>query len=118
MLDVTTEYDKSDDAESAAHHAMVEAPSVAFATGFFAPLAAMQEAQMFWRRSMGLSRRWAESLAKCRTAPEVIEVNAKFGERMLAFGHSEAWRIAERSALMGRRAVAPSSLQLRSVKQD
>ncbi len=113
MLDLTTAYDQSDDAEAAAHHAMVETPTVYMATGFFAPFAAMQEAQMLWRRSLGLSRRWAESLMKCRSAPEMIEVNAKFGEKAMAIGYSEAWRIVERSALMGRRAVAPSSLRLR-----
>lgn len=120
MLDVTTAYDHQteDELEAAAHHAMVETPSVAFASGFFAPLAMMQESQMFMRRSAALSRRWAESLLQCRSAPEMIETNARFGEKALAMGFSECWRIAERSALMGRRAVARRSLELRDARLD
>lgn len=113
MLDLTTGYAHLDEAESAAHHTMVEAPSVAMATGFFAPFAALQEAQSFWRKSAGLSRRWSEELLKCRTPTEVIDVNRRFGEKAMAVGFSEVWRVAERSALMGRRAVAPSSFRLR-----
>lgn len=116
MLDLTTTYGETNEAESAAHSAMVEQPTVYMASGFFAPFAAMQEAQSFWRKSYGLSRRWAESLMKCRTAPEVIETNAKFGERAMTLCYSECWRVAERSALMGRQAVAPGSLALRDAE--
>ncbi|MCI4664069.1 MAG: hypothetical protein MRY74_05040 [Neomegalonema sp.] len=113
MLDLTTEYAETDEADAATHHAMVETPGVFWAASMCAPFAAMQEAQMLWRKNYGLARRWSESLWACRSAPEIIETNARYGERALAIAYSEGWRIVERSALMGRQAVAPASLKLR-----
>lgn len=98
-----------------ARNVFVETPGIFMATSFFAPLAAAAETHMFWRKSFGLAKRWRDDLEKCRSAPELIEVNAKFGERALALSYSKFWRIAENSALLGRRAVAPESMRLRGV---
>ena len=118
MLDVTAEHHDSEADAPLGHSAMIEAPSVFLAAGAFTPWAMMAEARMFWRKSLGLAHRWSSDLAKCRTASEAIEVNAKYGEKAMALGYSECWRVAERSALLGRRAVAPESLKLRDADED
>lgn len=90
-----------------------EAPAVAAATGFMTPFAMMAEADMFLRKSRGLAMRWGADLAKCRSPHEMIDVNARYGERAMAMGYSEMWRVLERSALWGRACAAPRSLALR-----
>ena len=118
MLDVTTDRIEPEEEVAAGHQAFVETPRVAFASTFFAPFAAMTEAQMFWRKSAGLMHRWNSDLAKCRSAAELIDINARYGEKAMALGYSEAWRVIERSAWLGRSAVAPESFKLRDAEQD
>jgi hypothetical protein len=96
--------------------AAMEAPAVMAAAGFMTPFAMAAEATMLWRRSRCLSMRWMEALSKCRTPQDVIETNARFGEKALALGFSESFRVFERGAMMGRQAAAPASLALRDAE--
>lgn len=90
-----------------------EGPAVAAAAGFMTPFAVAAEATMFWRRSRGLSLCWMRALAKCKSPQDVIETNARYGEKAMALGFGETFRVFERSAMMGRQAAAPASLALR-----
>ena len=91
----------------------METPAVMAATGFMTPFAMAAEATMFWRRARGLSMCWMEALGRCRTPQDLIDTNAHFGEKALALGYGEGFRVLERGALMGRQAAAPGSLALR-----
>lgn len=91
----------------------MEAPAVMAAAGFMTPFAVAAEATMFWRRARGLSMCWMGALSRCRTPQDLIETNAHYGEKALALGYSETFRVLERGALMGRQAAAPGSLALR-----
>lgn len=119
MLDATSRAEfRSEDHgqfEHAAERAAraVEEPAVVAATGFMTPFAMAAEAAMFMRKSRGLAMRWGADLAKCKTPQDVINVNARNGERMLAMGYAEMFRVVERSALWGRASVAPQSFKLR-----
>lgn len=92
---------------------MVEGPMVAAASMMMAPYAFASEAVMAARRARGLSFAWMHALSRCKSPQDVIDVNARYGERALALGFGEGMRAFERGAMMGRRAVAPGSIALR-----
>lgn len=112
---------KSSDSEASAAEAQsqldaMREPAVAAATSMMTPFAIMAETADFMRRSRALGMKWGGELAKCRSAQEMIEVNARNGERAMALGYTEAWRVLERSAMWGRAVAAPGSFALRDAK--
>ena len=96
----------------------IEDAAVAATTGFMTPFAMVSEASMFWRKARGLAVRWGQDAARCRSMPELIELNARFGERAMALGYSGMWRVMERSAMLARQSVAPRSYAMRNAEDE
>lgn len=78
------------------------------ASMMMAPMAMAKANMQAVRRARALAAQWGEEIVKTRSVDAMIDVNRRYGERAIALGAGEMWRLLENSVAMGRASTKPA----------
>ncbi|MEL6980152.1 MAG: hypothetical protein AAGM38_15920 [Pseudomonadota bacterium] len=90
------------------------AQRVMAASMMMAPFAMARANMQSIRKARALAAQWGEELARTRSMDAAIDVNRRYGEKAIALGAGEMWRVLEHSVTMGRASAAPESLSFKT----